>query len=218
MAKRLQTALLFFFFAAFIFLPTACGEKQKTALAAVEIKNYEGKDLSSIDDFQENSIRGPQTIEQGSYRLTLTGLVDKIQSWTYDELIATMKPYEKVVTLYCVEGWNVDILWEGFLFKDLLAGVTTEPAGDHVIFHAADGYTTMLPLAYLLENDILLAYKMNGVILPPERGFPFQLVAEEKLGYKWIKWITRIEISDDAGYLGYWESRGFPQGADTNGK
>ena len=63
-------------------------------------------------------------------------------------------------------------------------------------------------------GGILLAYKMNGVVLPPERGVPFQLAAESKWGYKWIKWITRIEISDDADYEGYWESRGYSNDAD----
>jgi DMSO/TMAO reductase YedYZ molybdopterin-dependent catalytic subunit len=55
---------------------------------------------------------------------------------------------------------------------------------------------------------------MNGVILPPERGFPFQLVAESKYGYKWIKWVTTIEISSDANFRGYWESRGFSNEAN----
>jgi DMSO/TMAO reductase YedYZ molybdopterin-dependent catalytic subunit len=59
-----------------------------------------------------------------------------------------------------------------------------------------------------------MAYKMNGLVLPPERGFPFQLVAESKWGYKWIKWITRIEVSGDEGYRGYWESRGYSDDAD----
>lgn len=36
----------------------------------------------------------------------------------------------------------------------------------------------------------MLAYKMNGVTLPPERGFPFQVVAQSKWGYKWVKWVT----------------------------
>jgi DMSO/TMAO reductase YedYZ molybdopterin-dependent catalytic subunit len=54
---------------------------------------------------------------------------------------------------------------------------------------------------------------MNGLVFPPERGFPFQLVAESKYGYKWIKWITEIELSDNANYKGYWESRGFSNDA-----
>jgi DMSO/TMAO reductase YedYZ molybdopterin-dependent catalytic subunit len=85
-----------------------------------------------------------------------------------------------------------------------------------VIFHAYDGYTTSFPLDYILENEIIMAHKMNNVTLPPERGFPFQLVAESKWGYKWIKWITEIEVSDDINYRGYWESRGYSNTADLN--
>jgi DMSO/TMAO reductase YedYZ molybdopterin-dependent catalytic subunit len=54
------------------------------------------------------------------------------------------------------------------------------------------------------------------VTLPPERGFPFQLVAESKWGYKWIKWVTEIELTDDAGYRGYWESRGYSNIGDLD--
>jgi DMSO/TMAO reductase YedYZ molybdopterin-dependent catalytic subunit len=54
---------------------------------------------------------------------------------------------------------------------------------------------------------------MNGLVLPPERGFPFQLVAESKYGYKWIKWITEIELSDNVNYKGFWESKGFSNDA-----
>ena len=60
-----------------------------------------------------------------------------------------------------------------------------------------------------MDNDILMAYRINNVTLPAERGYPFQLVAEDKWGYKWIKWITAIELSDNPVYKGYWESRGF---------
>ena len=68
-----------------------------------------------------------------------------------------------------------------------------------------------------MGNDIIMAYKMNGVDLPAERGFPFQLVAESKWGYKWIKWITDIELSGDENYRGYWESRGYSNSADLDG-
>jgi len=55
----------------------------------------------------------------------------------------------------------------------------------------------------------MLAYKINDVVLPPERGFPFELVAEQKWGYKWIKWVTEIEPSSDENYRGYWEQAGY---------
>jgi DMSO/TMAO reductase YedYZ molybdopterin-dependent catalytic subunit len=179
-----------------------------------EIREYEGQDLSSIGDFRENSIKGPQYVNDSTYKLTITGLVNKTLEYTYDEVINGFQKYQKVVTLHCVEGWSVKILWEGFLLKDLLNEAGINPNATVVIFRAYDGYSTSHPLDFLLNNDILIAYKMNDLVLPPERGFPFQLVAESKFGYKWIKWITEIEVSDDESFRGYWESRGFSNDAN----
>ena len=134
--------------------------------------------------------------------------------YTLGEVTDNHQSYQKVVTLNCVEGWRVKILWEGVLVKDLIEAAKASPEANTVIFHAYDGYTTSLPLDYIMGQDIMLAYKMNGVVLPPERGAPFQLVAESKWGYKWIKWITEIELSDDANYQGYWERRGYSNDAD----
>ncbi len=183
-------------------------------LEPVEINEYKGQKLSSIDDFRENSIKGSQYINEENYELVITGLVNNTVVYTYDRVVNDHRHYEKVVTLHCVEGWEVTILWEGVLVRDLMEEVGIDPAATVVVFYASDGYSTSLPLDYLIDNDIIIAYKMNGVVLPPERGFPFQLVAESKLGYKWIKWITRIELSDDVNYRGYWESRGFSNEAD----
>ncbi|MDD2370418.1 MAG: molybdopterin-dependent oxidoreductase [Firmicutes bacterium] len=182
-------------------------------LAKTEIKDYQGKDLSSITDFRENSISGPQNVDITKYKLTIDGLVDKQEDFTYDEILTNTK-YTKVVRLNCVEGWSVDILWEGFLLKDLLDKVNVQSNANTVIFYSVDGYTTSLPLNTIIDKNIILAYKMNGLVLPPERGYPFQLVAEDKLGYKWAKWINRIELSSDKNYKGYWESRGYSNEAD----
>ncbi len=177
-----------------------------------EIRDYLGQNLASIADVQENAIRGTQFISTSTYRLEITGLVNKTVEYTYEQIFNFQK-YQKVVTLYCVEGWSAKILWEGFLVNDLLkeAGVNSSAVG--AIFYASDGYSTELPLDYITNNNIILAYKMNGLVIPPERGFPFELVAESQYGYKWIKWVTKIELTDNPDYLGWWESRGWPNNA-----
>lgn len=178
-------------------------------LSGVEVREYRGMQLSSVaSDFRENSIKGPQHIDIETYTLKISGLVLNPKEYTYDEVIARQN-YEKLVTLNCVEGWSATILWQGVLVMDLIAGARHLPTANTVIFHAYDGYTTSLPLAYIMDREIIMAFKMNNVTLPAERGFPFQLVAEDKWGYKWAKWITMIEISDDPDYRGYWESRGY---------
>src|SRR3990170_2923414 len=192
---------------------TRLASSQTDTLPTVEIKDYKGEKLGSINDFRENSISGPQQINIDTYRLVITGLVDNEAAYTYNQVINDHTHYQKVVTINCVEGWSVKILWEGVLLKDLLADAGYSPSASVVIFYAQDGYSTSLPLSYIINSNILIAYKMNDVVIPPERGFPFQLVAESQYGYKWIKWITQIEVSNDTNYRGYWESRGFPNDA-----
>jgi DMSO/TMAO reductase YedYZ molybdopterin-dependent catalytic subunit len=187
-----------------------------TELEAVEIREYQGEKLSSVDDFRENSIKGPQYISLDDYTLEITGLVENPLSLTYKEAL-DRDQYSKVVTLYCVEGWNATILWEGILIEDLTDQADAQDEAVTVIFHAKDGYTSSLPLDFVRQNDILLAYKMNDVTLPPERGFPFQVLAESKWGYKWVKWVTEIELSDDPDYRGYWEQRGYDNDGDVEG-
>ncbi len=180
-----------------------------TELDGIEVREYEGELLSPISEFRENSIKGPQYIDIEDYELQVNGLVATPVAFTYDEVIGDHDIYKKVVRLQCVEGWVVNILWEGVRVNDLLAAAGPLPEARTIIFHAYDGYTTSFPVEYFEDNDILMAYKMNDIVIPPERGFPFELVAESKWGYKWIKWITRIELSDDTDYRGYWEMRGY---------
>ncbi|NTV90675.1 MAG: molybdopterin-dependent oxidoreductase [Clostridiales bacterium] len=201
-------------------IPTGDGKPQGSVdtlkeLAAAEIKEYEGKNLSSILDFRENSIAGPQRIDIKTYKLKVDGLVEKPEELTYEQVLENTH-YTKNVTLNCVEGWSADILWEGILLEDIFAAAGVKSEANTVIFTSYDGYSTSLPLQTIMDKNLMLAYKMNGVILPPERGYPFQLVAEDKLGYKWAKWITGIELSSDASFEGYWEKRGYSNEADLN--
>ncbi len=195
-----------------------CGNKadQDTTESATsgELKEYEGVKLSSVaSDFVENSIEGPQHVDREKYRLQVTGLVDSVRTFGYDQLVSRPS-IKKVVTLNCVEGWSATILWEGILVRDLLSEAGVESTANTVIFHASDGYSTSFPLSYVTENDIIMAHRMNGLTMPPERGFPFELVAGGKWGYKWIRWIDRIELSDNDKYRGFWESRGYSNDGD----
>ena len=102
------------------------------------------------------------------------------------------------------------MLWQGVPVNDLLKEAGVSPNATTLIFYASDGYSTALPLDYVVQNNLILAYKVNNVTLPAAAGFPLMLVAQNQYGYKWIKWVTEIDVSNDSSYLGYWESRGYP--------
>lgn len=195
--------------------PTSGPRDAPRDLGRSEVREYQGADLSSVGEFRENSISGPQQVDEKAYRLVVGGLVSRPMTLTYAEVLGRPS-HRKVVRLDCVEGWSVDILWEGVRVDELIGEAGPATSADTVVFRAADGYSTSLPLAYLRENSILMAHHMNGLVLPPERGFPFQLVAEDKWGYKWVKWIEAIEVTDDPAYRGYWEQRGYSNTGDRS--
>ncbi len=185
-----------------------------------EVTQYQNQSLTSISTFIEDvdqhpdvSIDGTQNINQTTYSLTVNGLVNNTLKLTYDDVVNNFPSYQQVGTLLCVEGWSVTMLWQGVLVSDLLQEAGASPNATTIIFYASDGYSTALPLNYIVQNNIILAYKMNNVTLPAATGFPFMLVAQNQYGYKWIKWVTEIDASNNTSYLGYWESRGYPNNA-----
>ena len=162
---------------------------------------------------RDNSIKGIQNISIDTYRLKISGLVDESIELEYEDVI-DLDSYEIKITLYCVEGWDATILWKGVLLEDLMRLGGINPEANTVIFHAVDGYTTSLPIKTIINNQLILAYSANGLELPPEMGYPFIVVAEDKLGYKWARWVSEIELSDDEDYRGFWEKRGYSNEAD----
>lgn len=179
----------------------------------IEINEYEGEKLGSIEDFRENSIKGVQEVNIDDYRLIVDGLVENKQEYKYSEL-QDKEHTKKVIILNCVTGWSVKALWEGIPLSIIFDEAEIKEEANTVIFYSPDGYSTSLPLSFIMDNNIMIADKVNGLQLPPEQGFPFQLIAEQKYGYKWIRWIDRIEISNNPDYKGYWESKGYSNSAD----
>jgi DMSO/TMAO reductase YedYZ molybdopterin-dependent catalytic subunit len=201
---------------AIIALFSCCINQNPIQLNGTEISEYRGEKLSSVNDFRENSIKGPQHVNITTYKLNVDGRVNEPKEYTYQQALE-FQHYTKVVQLDCVEGWSAKILWEGILLKDLIAKSKPTPDANTIIFHSYDGYTTSMPLDYANQKNILLAYRMNNVTLPPERGYPFAVVAEDKWGYKWAKWVVEIEISNNSDYKGYWESNGYNKAGDLSG-
>lgn len=180
----------------------------------MEIKEYQGVKLDPSVGPRDNSIEGIQIVDMENYTLNVSGLVRQEASMTYDDVLA-LTSYEKLITLHCVEGWDATVLWKGVLLNDIIDRAVAEKGANTVIFHCVDGYTTSMPLAYIIDNNIILAYSSNNITLPPSLGYPFIVVAEDKLGYKWARWVNEIELSDDEDYKGYWEERGYDNDADV---
>jgi DMSO/TMAO reductase YedYZ molybdopterin-dependent catalytic subunit len=178
-----------------------------------EITDYQGARLDPAIGPRDNSIKRIQQVDIASYSLSIDGLVDKQATLTYEQVRA-LEPYERLITLYCVEGWDATILWKGVLLDELINVAGAKPEAVTVIFGSVDGYTTSLPLQTISDKGLILAYSANGLDLPPAMGFPFIVVAEDKLGYKWGRWVDSITLTADADYRGYWEEAGYSNDAN----
>jgi DMSO/TMAO reductase YedYZ molybdopterin-dependent catalytic subunit len=165
-----------------------------------------------------NALNGTQNIDQASYQLTVDGLVEHPLTLSYADLQAYPQ-ISQLMDLNCVEGWNFTAKWTGPMLSAIFSDAKVKPEAKIVIFHTTDvpqGYSS-LDLSYINDNKIIIALKDNDLTLPPERGFPFQVVAMNKFGYKWAKWVTHIELSSDTNFRGFWEGYGYNNNADING-
>ena len=196
---------------------SACRQTFTPPPGETEATEFMGQKLTPISAQRNNALAGTQVINKDTYTLTVDGLVDKPLTLTYSDLQAYPQ-VSKLATLPCVEGWSFIAKWTGPELTSILADAGVKPEAKILIFYTADdpsGYTS-LDLSYIRDNDIIIALRLNDITMPTDRGFPFQVVAEGKLGYKWAKWVTRIEVSDNENFRGYWESRGYSNTADAS--
>jgi DMSO/TMAO reductase YedYZ molybdopterin-dependent catalytic subunit len=147
------------------------------------------------------------------WKLTIDGEVEKPQVLTWNEVLSLPKTI-RIADFHCVEGWSaLDCKWEGVAFKTIAERTTPKPDAKSVLFSSSDGFTTSLPLTDLLNNDVLIAYKLNDKPLEPEHGAPLRLIVPKKYAYKSAMWLQKITFTMKH-ILGYWESRGYSDTAD----
>jgi DMSO/TMAO reductase YedYZ molybdopterin-dependent catalytic subunit len=167
-------------------------------------------ELTPGDDFHFYSVTGSiPRWDRASWRLVVDGLVDRPLALGYDEL-AARPPRRVVADFRCVSGWSVPaVRWEGVALAGLLDEAGVDGRAAAVRFESADGaYTDYLDLAAARAAGVLLALRLRGSPLSPERGAPLRLVVPGSYGYRGVKWLRRVTAVAAAG-TGYWEARGY---------
>ena len=163
-------------------------------------------------DFYILQIGDPAVLDAASWRMVITGLIEKPMPPLRLEDITAMEAVTAMRTLKCIgdpigteQMSNAN--WKGIRLRDLLEKVGPKPEAKVVVFRCADGYHTAIPLEEAMEAETLLAYEMNGVPLPTEHGFPMRLLNPGNYGTKNPKWIVNIQLA--AKHESYWEKRGW---------
>jgi DMSO/TMAO reductase YedYZ molybdopterin-dependent catalytic subunit len=155
----------------------------------------------------------PPAVNEGQWRLNITGLVEKPLALTLDEL-RRYDPLHQFVTLSCISNpVGGDLIgttrWTGVSLQHLLQALRLKPSGSHLKIHAADGFFEVVPIeAIKADERLMLAYAWDGVPLTREHGFPLRIYIPDVHGMKQPKWITAIEVTD-RWEPGYWAKRGW---------
>ena len=154
---------------------------------------------------------GDPSLEQ--FRLQVHGEVEAPFSLTYAQLLA-LPQTALAVDVHCVTGWSVmGAKLKGVLLSDLAERAKLKSSARHVIFEAAHGYTSNVPLREALGPQVMVARELEGAPLPRTHGGPLRAMVPHLYFWKSAKWLTGIRFAarDEPGY---WETRGYHNHGD----
>ncbi len=152
---------------------------------------------------------GPPRVDLKTWRLEITGLVEQPLSYGWEEFRDL--PRVKVFSdFHCVTRWSrLGNLWEGVSTAEILRRARPQPAAKFVVAHGYDhGWTTNLPFAHFVSEDVLLADTHDGRPISAEHGGPLRLIVPRLYAWKSAKWVRGIEfLAQD--HPGFWEEGGY---------
>jgi DMSO/TMAO reductase YedYZ molybdopterin-dependent catalytic subunit len=187
--------------------------------------------ITPIDRFFVRSHVYAPRLAADDWQLTVTGEVSTALTLTLDDL-RRMPAVELVGVLECagngrgfyepsVPGlqWTHGAVgnghWRGARLADVLKRAGVKPSAREILFNGADvpvgtmpDFQRSIPLSKALDSDTLLAYEMNGEVLPVEHGFPVRVIVPGWTGNSWIKWVTSISVLDKQ-HDGFWMARAY---------
>ena len=124
-----------------------------------------------------------------------------------------LEQVDDVSDFHCVTGWSkLDVAWKGVRLSTVIALADPNQHAAFVVFVAYDGYTTNIPLAEALKDDVLLVHGAEGAPLPREHGGPVRVITPQLYAWKGAKWIHRVELTR-IDRPGFWERNGYSNSA-----
>ena len=159
-------------------------------------------------------------VDTASWKLVIGGAVEQPLTLSWSEFLA-LPQADDVSDFHCVTTWSrYDNHWRGVRFKTIAELVVPHEDARHVLCTGSDfmpgtfiPYTTNLPLARAIEDDVLLVHTWEGQPLPREHGGPVRMITPKLYAWKGTKWIRKIDfLTQDQ--KGFWEVRGYSNSAE----
>lgn len=152
-------------------------------------------------------------ISKEDWKINIYGEVKNPQIITYNELIE-MPLIDISEDFHCVTHWSKnDVKWSGVQFKYIASLVNINDTAKFVMQEGYDNYSTNLPLDVMLNDDVILAYKLFGQDLPIEHGGLVRMIVPSRYGWKGSKFLSGIRFLNE-DQKGFWEERGYHNNGD----
>ena len=135
----------------------------------------------------------PQEIDLASYRLKVSGKVDRPLSLTYDDL-RCMPRIQTSDVLICPGFFEDEATWAGASLEYVLELAGLQVGAASISLVGADGYSAFLTLQQARSGNNYLAYEWEGKPIPILHGFPVRAVFPSLQGNTWVKWLVEIMV------------------------
>lgn len=134
-----------------------------------------------------------------AWRLVVDGMVANPASFSMSDLRA-MPAKSQITQLVCEEGWSFIAEWVGVPLQHILREVGASPAARYVMTRSMEpGWSDSIDMADAWHPQTFMTYAMNGADLTPGHGGPLRIRVPRQLGYKSVKFIDRLTVSDRPG-------------------
>jgi DMSO/TMAO reductase YedYZ molybdopterin-dependent catalytic subunit len=194
--------------------PQGSGPANRHGMPRLPVGQHEVKNWPVLDLGEQPEV------DTTDWKLEVRGLVENPVTLDWNQFLE-LPQAEDVSDFHCVTAWSrYDNHWGGVRFRTIAELVVPEDEAQFVLctgYDFAPGtfipYTTNLPLARAVEDDVLLVHTWEGKPLPREHGGPCRMITPKLYAWKGTKWIRKIEfLSRDQ--KGFWEVRGYSNSAE----
>jgi DMSO/TMAO reductase YedYZ molybdopterin-dependent catalytic subunit len=146
------------------------------------------------------------------WRLDINGMVARPASFSLDEL-KSYPSHSQITMIQCEEGWSYIAEWNGVRLSHVLDLVGVLPQARYVVYYSIEpDWWESIDMADALHPQTFLTYGMNGDELPVGSGGPLRLRVARQLGYKSVKFITHMTVTDDLKKFGKGLGSASPEG------
>jgi DMSO/TMAO reductase YedYZ molybdopterin-dependent catalytic subunit len=185
---------------------TFAGQRLLTTVLPSEAREFESSQISTVIPVNGNAPTSDEYTRMAStgfadWRLEVDGMVERPMSFSMADLKA-LPSRTQITHQTCEEGWSFIAQWTGVPLATVLERVGVRAGAKYVFYFSMDDWWDSIDMSEAVHSQTLVAYAMNGLDMPLDHGAPLRMKVPRQLGYKNMKFLTKLTVTDTASDIG----------------